>query len=58
MKYEVSYIRKTRIFAHVEADSKEDAFYKVDFMALEESPSKSHEVAILGPTKVKVRKIK
>ena len=58
MKYEVSYIKRTKIFNHVEADSKEDAFHKVNFMVLEESPGKYYEVATLGPTRVKIKEIK
>ena len=58
MKYEVSYIKRTRIMTEVEADSKQDAFYKVDYMAHTDHSSSDYDSAILGPTKVKVKEVK
>jgi hypothetical protein len=55
MKYEVSYIKRTRVLAHVEAESKEDAFYKVDFSA--HQTINDGEVSLLGPVKVKIKEL-
>lgn len=55
MKYEVSYIKRTKVFAEIEADSKLDAFHKVDFSAHQHL--NEDEVALLGPVKVKIKEL-
>ena len=44
--------------SEVEADSEQDAFYKVDYMAHTDHSSSDYDSAILGPVKVKVKEVK
>jgi hypothetical protein len=58
MKYKVSLTQRTRIYTEMDADSKENAYWKVmDLLKIPEH-GESYDVSILGPSNVKIKEMK
>lgn len=58
MKYKVSLTQRTRIHTEIDADSEENAYWKVmDLLEIPEH-NEGYDVSILGPSNVKIEEIK
>lgn len=58
MKYKVTFIRRNRISTEVDAVNKEDAYWKASAVVTNGAIHKDFDVAILGPTNLKIKEIK
>jgi hypothetical protein len=58
MKYKVIYTKRNRVYTEVDADSKENAYWKATSVTNEGTMGKDYNMTILGPTNVKIKKLK
>ena len=58
MKYKVNLTQRNRVHTEVEADSKKDAYWKVMDMLKTPDQGEGYDVAIIGPSDVKIKEIK
>lgn len=57
MKYKVRLTQRSRIYAEVDADSKESAYWKVmDLLKIPEQ-GEGYDVSIIGPSNVKIEEL-
>ena len=53
--YKVTLIQRNRIYAEVEAPSKDDAYWKVLDLIEDPKPTENYGIGMLGPSNVKIK---